>query len=163
MVWNEWNNFRLCWDRTMLLDQTLTDSKPIALTGLQRGNKKSRVWLCCKAHRQHHSRNTYEKEWINTWILSCNNKNRPSFAQVHNRLHLKYGRDSVVGIATLYELDGPRFRTSGGEIFFARQDRLRSPLRLPARWVQGQSRGVKRPGRCLDHRNLLQALSLKDG
>ena len=43
------------------------------------------------------------------------------------------GRDSLVGIATRYELDGPRieshWRGGGGEIL--------GPTRPPAQWVQG--------------------------
>jgi hypothetical protein len=52
-------------------------------------------------------------------------------------------RDSAVGIATHYGLDGPGSNPGGGEIFHTRQDRLWAPPlpQPPIQWVPGLSRG----------------------
>jgi len=62
------------------------------------------------------------------------------------------GRESLVGIATRYELDGPRIEFRwGGEIFRTRPDRPWGPpsLLYNAYWVSFP--GVKRPGHGVDH------------
>ena len=62
------------------------------------------------------------------------------------------GRDSSVGIATRYGLDGPGIEYRwGGEIFRIRPDRPRGPTQSPIQCVPCLSRGVKRPGRGVDH------------
>ena len=67
---------------------------------------------------------------------------------------LKTGdRDSSVGIATLYGLDGPRIesRGGGGRDFPHPSRPAVGPTQPPIQWVPGLSRGVKRPGRGVDH------------
>ena len=59
------------------------------------------------------------------------------------------GRDSSVGIATRYELDGPGIESRcGGEIFRTRPDRPWGP---PSLMVTRAFQGVKRPGGGADH------------
>ena len=59
--------------------------------------------------------------------------------------HVKVDRDSVVGIATRYGLDGPG-------IDFPHPSRSAlGPTQPPIQWVPGLSPGVKRPGRGVDH------------
>ena len=60
------------------------------------------------------------------------------------------GRDSSVGIATRYGLDGPGWNPGGGEIFRTRPDR---PWSHPASYTMGIGffPGVNRPGRGVDH------------
>jgi hypothetical protein len=64
----------------------------------------------------------------------------------------KVGRDSVVGIATRYGLDGPGDRISVGAKFSAPVPAI--PGTHPASYTMGTgslSRGVKRPRRDVDH------------
>ena len=61
------------------------------------------------------------------------------------------GRDSAVGIATRYRLDGPGIESRWGRLF---PHPLRPALganQPPMQWVPGLYRGVKRPGRGIDH------------
>ena len=52
------------------------------------------------------------------------------------------GRDSSVGIATRYGLDGPGIESRGGdEIFRTSPDRTWVSIQPPVQWVQDLSRG----------------------
>ena len=61
------------------------------------------------------------------------------------------GRDSSVGIATLYGLDGPGIESRWGRDFPRLSRPALGPTPPPIQWVPGLSRGVKRPGRDVDH------------
>ena len=61
------------------------------------------------------------------------------------------GRDSVVGIATRYELDGPGIESRWSRIFRICPDRPWGPTQPPIQWVPGLFPGVKRPGRGVNH------------
>ena len=62
------------------------------------------------------------------------------------------GRDSSVGIATRYGMDGPGIRSRcGGEIFRIRPDRPWGPPSLLYNGYRVSLPGVRRPGRDIDH------------
>jgi hypothetical protein len=61
------------------------------------------------------------------------------------------GRDSAVGIATSYGLDGPGIESRWGEIFRSHPDRPWGPPSLLYNGYRVLSRGVKQPGRGVDH------------
>jgi hypothetical protein len=61
-------------------------------------------------------------------------------------------RDNSVGIGTRYGLDGPGSNPGwGGEIFPHPSGPSLGPTQPPIQWVPGFSKGVKRPGRGVDH------------
>ena len=60
------------------------------------------------------------------------------------------GRDSAVGIASRYGLDGPGINPDGGEIFRTRPDRLWGPPIFLYNGYRVSFPGVKRPGRGVD-------------
>jgi hypothetical protein len=60
------------------------------------------------------------------------------------------GRDSVVGIATRYGLDGPGIESRWGRDFPHPSRPTLGPTQPPIQWVPGLP-GVKRPGRGIDH------------
>jgi len=74
-------------------------------------------------------------------------------ASVKSRADSVAGRDSSVGTATHYDLDGPgiEFRGGGGEIFRIRPDRPWGPPSLLYNGYRVSFPGVKRPGRGVDH------------
>ena len=51
------------------------------------------------------------------------------------------GRDSVVGMATRYELDGPGIESRLGVKFSAPVQTSPGPTQPPVQWVPGHSRG----------------------
>jgi hypothetical protein len=51
------------------------------------------------------------------------------------------GRDSVVGIATRYELDGPGIESRWGRDFQHPSGPALGPTQPPVQWVPGHSRG----------------------
>ena len=61
------------------------------------------------------------------------------------------GRDSSVGIATRYGLDGLGIESRWGRDFPHPSRPTLGPTQPPVQWVPGLSRGVKRPGRGVDH------------
>jgi hypothetical protein len=61
------------------------------------------------------------------------------------------GRDSSVGIATCYEMDGPGIESRWGEIFSTRPDRPWDLSSLLYNGYRVSFPGVKRPGRGVDH------------
>ena len=68
-------------------------------------------------------------------------------------MHVLYnivGRDSSVGIATRYGLDGPGIESLWGRDFSHPSRPTLGPTQPPVKWVPGLSQGVKRPGRGAD-------------
>jgi hypothetical protein len=64
---------------------------------------------------------------------------------------VEVGRDSVVGIATRYGLDGPGIESRWGRDFSQSSRPALGPTQPPIQWVPGLFPGVKRPGRGVDH------------
>jgi hypothetical protein len=60
------------------------------------------------------------------------------------------GRDSSVGIATRYGLDGPGIESRWGQDFPHPSRPALGPTQPPTHWVESFP-GVKRPGRGVDH------------
>ena len=65
--------------------------------------------------------------------------------------HAGGDRDSSVGIATRYGLDGQGIESRRGRDFPQPSRPPLGPTQPPIQWVPGLSRGVKRPGRGVDH------------
>jgi hypothetical protein len=63
----------------------------------------------------------------------------------------KYGRDSSVGIATGYGLDGPGIESRWGARFFAHVQTDPGAHPASCTWGTGSFPRVKRPGRGADH------------
>ena len=61
------------------------------------------------------------------------------------------GRDSSVSVATCTELDGLGIESRLGRNFPHSSRPALGPTQPPIQWVPGLSRGVKRPGRGVDH------------
>ena len=61
------------------------------------------------------------------------------------------GRDSSVGIATRYGLDGPGIESRWRWDFLHPSRPALGPTQPPIQWVPGISRGLKRSGRGVDH------------
>jgi hypothetical protein len=61
------------------------------------------------------------------------------------------GRDSAVGIANRYGLDGPEIESRWGRDFPHLSRKALGPTQLPIHWVPGFFPRVKRPGRGVDH------------
>ena len=61
------------------------------------------------------------------------------------------GRDSSVGIATCYGLDGPGIEFRCGRDFPHPSTPALGPTQPPVQWVPALSPGVKRPGPGVDH------------
>ena len=55
--------------------------------------------------------------------------------------HPLSGRDSIVGIATRYELDGPWIESRWGRDFQHPSRPALGPTQPPVQWVLGHSRG----------------------
>jgi hypothetical protein len=68
----------------------------------------------------------------------------------HKVLWLKIGRDSSVGIATRYGLDGSGIESRWGQDFPHTSRPALGPTQLTIQWVPDLP-GVKRPGRGADH------------
>jgi len=64
---------------------------------------------------------------------------------------MSVGRDSVVGIATGYELDGPGIEFWCGRDFLHLSRPRLGPTQPLIKWVPGLFPGVKRPRRVVDH------------
>jgi hypothetical protein len=64
---------------------------------------------------------------------------------------LQKGRDSLVGIATRYGLDGSGIECRWGRDFPHPSRPALGPTQPPIQWVTGLFRGVNRPGRGVDH------------
>ena len=60
---------------------------------------------------------------------------------IKNGIHGGVGRDSVVGIATRYELDGPEIESRWGRDFQHPSRPALGPTQPPVQWVPGHSRG----------------------
>ena len=77
-------------------------------------------------------------------------------------VHERVDRDISVGIATRYGLDGPGLESRWGRHF---PHSFRPALvltQLPIEWVPGLFRGVKRPGRGVDHPHHLAPMLRKE-
>jgi hypothetical protein len=74
-------------------------------------------------------------------------RERVKAASIHLGLLVKVGRNSVVGIATRYGLDGPGIESRLGRDFQHPSRRALGPAQPPTQQVPG----VKRPGRGVDH------------
>jgi hypothetical protein len=61
------------------------------------------------------------------------------------------GRDSVVGIATCYELNGLGIESRWGRDFQHASRLTLGPTKPPVQWVPGHSRGIKRLGHGINH------------
>jgi hypothetical protein len=61
------------------------------------------------------------------------------------------GRNSSVGIATCYGLDGPEIESRWGRDFSHTSRPALGPTQPPTQWILGLSRGVKRPRRGIGH------------
>ena len=72
-------------------------------------------------------------------------------ASLSQCLRQSMGRDSSVGIATRYGLDGPEIESWWRWNFLHLSRPALGPTQLPVQWVTGLSPGVKRPGRGVDH------------
>jgi hypothetical protein len=66
-------------------------------------------------------------------------------------------RDSSVGIAVRYGLDGPGIESRWGRDFPRPSRPALGPTQPPIKWVPGLFPGVKRPGRSVDHPRLSNA------
>jgi hypothetical protein len=64
------------------------------------------------------------------------------------------GRDSSVGTATRYGLDGPGIESLWGEVFCTRPDQRRGPPSLQHNGYGVSFSGAKRPGRGVNHPTL---------
>jgi len=62
----------------------------------------------------------------------------------------KVGRDSAVGIATRYRLDGPGIESRWRRDFQRPSRPVLGPTQPPLQWLPGLTRGVKRPGHGVD-------------
>jgi hypothetical protein len=85
------------------------------------------------SHRQGNVRTFYHRTSHNIHIIAF----KPAFLYIlyifyiFNNVHARSGsRDSVVGIATRYGLEGPGIESRLGEIFRTYPDRLRAPPSL---------------------------------
>ena len=73
------------------------------------------------------------------------------------RLIVKMGRDSSVGIATRYWLDGPGIESQWERDFPHHSRPTLGPTQPPIKWVPGLLPKVKRPGRGVNHPSLSSA------
>ena len=74
--------------------------------------------------------------------------NSQSIATLHSSI---VGRDSSVGIATGYGLDGPGIESRWGRDIPHPSRPALVPTQPPIQWISGFFPGVKRPGRDVDH------------
>jgi hypothetical protein len=89
----------------------------------------------------------YDNEKENWWILT----NKEIYAIVKKTYHNRVGRDSSVGIATDYGLDGPGIESRWRRDFSHTSRPALGPTQRPVQWAPGLSPGVKRPRRGADH------------
>ena len=68
-----------------------------------------------------------------------------------NWLSNSVGRDSIVGVATRYELDSPAIESRCGRDFTHPSRPDLRPTHPPVQWVPGLFPGVKRLGCGVDH------------
>jgi len=61
------------------------------------------------------------------------------------------GRESAVGIATHYGMDGPGTESWWDRDFLHRSRPALGPTQPPVQWAPRLSRGVRQPGRGVDH------------
>jgi hypothetical protein len=69
-----------------------------------------------------------------------------TFVNFHPITYMLMGRDSVVGIATLYGLDGPGIESRWGQDFLHPSRPALEPTQPPIQWVLGLFPGGKAAG-----------------
>ena len=74
---------------------------------------------------------------------------------------LNVDRDSSVGVATGYELDGPGIESQWRRDFPHLSSLALGPTQPPVQWVPGLSRGKERPGRDADPSSPSSAVVMK--
>jgi hypothetical protein len=90
--------------------------------------------------------------WFRISFVSTNiNRIKKCFHQLHSLKSALPLWNSVVGIATCYELDGPGIESRWGEIFRSRPNRPWGPPSLLYNGYRVCFSGVKRPGRGVEH------------
>ena len=121
------------------------------------GNRTRDFWVCSKMSQPTApplaTNNTNSLQ--NFTHYKYTSLKRIFFLEIQNlirRHHDKVvGRDSSVGIATGYGLDGPRIESRWGRVFPHLSRPALGPTQPPVQWVPGLSWGSKeRPGRNTD-------------
>jgi hypothetical protein len=84
-------------------------------------------------------------------LVNFGQKWRKNYMTINYVLLSPTGRDSSVGIATGYGLDGPEIESRLGRDFTLTSRPALGPIQPPVQWTPGLSPGVKRPGRGADH------------
>ena len=84
-------------------------------------------------------------------IRSVTTSTPPYAFYIHPYISLLRGRDTSVCIATRYGLEGPGIESRWGRDFPHLSTLAVRSTQPPIRWVPGLFRGVKRPGRDVDH------------
>jgi hypothetical protein len=98
---------------------------------------------------------TYIHTYVHTYIRTYVHTHIRTYVHtyIHTYIHTYYtlGRDSSVGIATRYGLDGPGFECQWGDISRSRPDRPWGPPSLLYNGYRFSFPGVKRQGRGVNH------------
>ena len=91
-------------------------------------------------------------EQAHTKLHFTSNRNENMFQNQYISLYRYHvGRDSSVGRATRYGLDGLGIKSRCGQDFLHLSRPALGPSQPPVQWVPGIFRAVRRPGRGADH------------